>query len=403
MIRNLLATTALATLIASGAYAQDTTAPAQPEVAPVEQNADQAATTETVDGHLATNIIGESVFNSTAEDAENIGEVKDIVLDAEGKVEFLVVGVGGFLGIGEKQVAVDFAQAEWAERDGDRWLVVPTTKEQLEAQAEFDPAPYEPEPAAVAVDTTAPAGTMAPSATTAPADQTAEAPADTAAPATDQPAETAEAPADTAAPAADQSTEQTAEVEVVEPAAEPAEQTAEAPADTTAPAADQTTEQTAEVEVVEPAAEPADQTAQNTAPADPAAPAVTTTQDTTQTAAIDRSTLQEMPMDQILAEDLIGTTVYGANEETVGEIGDVVLSTEGEGQIDAVLVDVGGFLGIGEKQVAIGMDKLTFMQDENENRYLYTNFTKEQLEAQPAYDEATYAEKRDEQRLIVTE
>ena len=89
----------------------------------------------------------------------------------------LVVGVGGFLGLGEKQVAVEFAQAEWVERDGDRWLVVPTTKEQLEAQAEFDPAPYEPEPAAVAVDTTAPAGTTAPSGTMAPADQTAEAPA----------------------------------------------------------------------------------------------------------------------------------------------------------------------------------------------------------------------------------
>jgi hypothetical protein len=41
------------------------------------------------------------------------------------------------------------------------------------------------------------------------------------------------------------------------------------------------------------------------------------------------------------------------------------------------------------------------MADKDGNKYLYTNFTKEQLDAQPAYDESTYAENRDEQRLIV--
>jgi hypothetical protein len=41
------------------------------------------------------------------------------------------------------------------------------------------------------------------------------------------------------------------------------------------------------------------------------------------------------------------------------------------------------------------------MTDKDGNKYLYTKFTKEQLEAQPAYDKGTYTEKRDEQRLIV--
>ena len=41
------------------------------------------------------------------------------------------------------------------------------------------------------------------------------------------------------------------------------------------------------------------------------------------------------------------------------------------------------------------------MTDKNGNRYLYTNFTKSQLEAQTAYDNVTYAQNRDKQRIIV--
>ena len=119
----------------------------------------------------------------------------------------------------------------------------------------------------------------------------------------------------------------------------------------------------------------------------------------TTTAAIDKSTLTEIPAGELKAEELIGTTVYGANDENIGEISDIVLSQDGK--VDAVVIDVGGFLGMGEKPVAVGFDKLAFMADKDGKKYLYTTFTKEQLEAQPAYDEGTYAEKRDEQRLIV--
>ncbi|TIU26898.1 MAG: PRC-barrel domain containing protein, partial [Mesorhizobium sp.] len=55
----------------------------------------------------------------------------------------------------------------------------------------------------------------------------------------------------------------------------------------------------------------------------------------------------------------------------------------------------------GEKKVAVGMENLKFMNDKNGNRYLYTNFTKDQLEAQTAYDKGTYAQNRDKQRIIV--
>ena len=91
----------------------------------------------------------------------------------------------------------------------------------------------------------------------------------------------------------------------------------------------------------------------------------------TTTAAIDKSTLTEMPAGELKAEDLIGTTVYGANDENIGEISDIVLSQDGK--VDAIIIDVGGFLGMGEKPVAIGFDKLAFMTDKDGNKYLYTH------------------------------
>ena len=321
MIRNLLATTALATLVSMGAYAQEATtpAPAPADPAPMVQEAPAAAPVARADGHLASNIIGETVYNGTGDDAENIGEVNDIVIGKDGNIEAVVVGVGGFLGIGEKNVAVEYAELDWAEKDGDRWLVTPMTKEQLEGQVAFEPSAYDPEPATVA--------------------------------ATDP----AMAPADPAAPA--------------DPSV------AAAPADPAAPAADET--------------------AQANPPADPAAPAVTGET----TAAIDKSTLTELPATDIRAEDMIGTTVYGAGDVNVGEIGDVAMSTDGK--VDAYIIDVGGFLGVGEKEVAVGVDNLAFMTDKDGNKYLYTSFSKEQLDAAAAYDKATYVEKRDDQRLMM--
>jgi hypothetical protein len=164
---------------------------------------------------------------------------------------------------------------------------------------------------------------------------------------------------------------------------------APAPAETTTPPADQSAQAPAETTTTptedKMAAAPADQ------------PAAT---DTTTTAAIDKSKLTEVPAADIRSEDLVGTTVYGMNDANVGEIGDVVLTQDGK--VDAVIIDVGGFLGIGEKEVAVGMDNLMFMKDPDGENYLYTTFTKEQLDAAAAYDKTTWAEKRDEQRVIMT-
>jgi putative membrane protein len=62
-----------------------------------------------------------------------IGDVKDLLLDKNGKVEAVIIGVGGFLGMGEKNVAVPFSSLKVAEKNGSRYLVIETTKEALQA------------------------------------------------------------------------------------------------------------------------------------------------------------------------------------------------------------------------------------------------------------------------------
>ena len=62
-----------------------------------------------------------------------IGDVNDLLLDNNGKIEAVIIGVGGLLGIGEKNVAVAFTSLKVAEKNGSRYLVVETTKEALQA------------------------------------------------------------------------------------------------------------------------------------------------------------------------------------------------------------------------------------------------------------------------------
>lgn len=154
MIRNLLATTAVATLVATGAFAQTQPAPAEPVAPATEQTAPATIPGE---GNLATNVIGEAVYNGAAEDAQNIGDVNDLVIGSDGKVTSVVIGVGGFLGVGEKSVEMPYDKIEWTERNGDRWIVVAATKEELDALPAFDRSPYDPAPAPDATGSTAPA------------------------------------------------------------------------------------------------------------------------------------------------------------------------------------------------------------------------------------------------------
>lgn len=63
---------------------------------------------------------------------ETIGEVRDVLIDRDGKIAALIIGVGGFLGLGEKNVAVPFDAVRRAEKDKNWHLLMNTTKDALE-------------------------------------------------------------------------------------------------------------------------------------------------------------------------------------------------------------------------------------------------------------------------------
>lgn len=82
----------------------------------------------------AEKMLGADVIGS---DGEDLGEVEDIILDTSGQATQLVIASGGFLGIGEKQVAIDFSSATWNEGEGQVQLSG-LTQDQIKEMTEFE-------------------------------------------------------------------------------------------------------------------------------------------------------------------------------------------------------------------------------------------------------------------------
>ena len=73
--------------------------------------ADSAASTHKEGQWRASKLVGVNVYN---EANEKIGDISDVILDKSGKVENVVLGVGGFLGMGEHYVAVAYDKLKWS-------------------------------------------------------------------------------------------------------------------------------------------------------------------------------------------------------------------------------------------------------------------------------------------------
>jgi sporulation protein YlmC with PRC-barrel domain len=232
----------------------------------------------------ATSMLGQAIYGP---DDESIGEVADIVLEEDGKTRAALIDVGGFLGVGEKTVAIPFAeiQASAGEEGMGERLVVTLTRDELEQL-----------------------------------------------------------------PAIEIPTEESAAIE------QPA---------TLAPAAP-------------------DQTAGAEAPTAPADEEIITGSVEEPTPVVYEAATQDLSANQ-----LIGSTVYGPDDATLGEVGDVIFDQAGI--IEGVEIDVGGFLGFGEKPVAVGFDALQIHADENGSLLVMVNATNEQLESAPTYEEAPEA------------
>ena len=86
---------------------------------------------------------------------------------------------------------------------------------------------------------------------------------------------------------------------------------------------------------------------------------------------------------EVLASKLIGSTVYGPGDENLGDINDLIIAKDGG--IHAVVIGVGGFLGIGEKSVAVAFNLIQPSTDADGNVKLVLQASKEELDAAPEY------------------
>jgi sporulation protein YlmC with PRC-barrel domain len=146
MKKSYLAGVSIAALVLAGAVnAQETTAPknsAPPAVSPTagsEVAASTAtgsnATAQSASDWRSSKVIGLNVYN--AKD-EKIGDINDLIIGSGGTITHAIVGVGGFLGIGEKNVAIPFASVKMSrDKNGKPTAMVDSTKDALQAAPAF--------------------------------------------------------------------------------------------------------------------------------------------------------------------------------------------------------------------------------------------------------------------------
>jgi hypothetical protein len=151
-----MAAAAVSALAWSPALAQTTSPSVAPSAAtPSTAPAGHATfvTRQNPDQWLASKFKGTDIVGANN---EKIGDVSDILFDKSGKVVAYVIGVGGFLGIGSKDVAIDPAsfQVLPGKDASDYKLQLSMTKEQLKAAAAFEP--YAPPRPAVSQNPTSP-------------------------------------------------------------------------------------------------------------------------------------------------------------------------------------------------------------------------------------------------------
>jgi hypothetical protein len=194
-LKTLTLSAATAALLATGAYAQDTTQPATPAAPPVatpdkpaankpmtdsesqmpNAAADKSApstgavtstktTTESIqftssagsDDLMASELIGTPVRN--AKD-DKLGDINDVIMGKDGKPTVAVLGVGGFLGIGEKNVGIPFDSLQFTTDNNKKIARLEVEKQALESAPAFV---YPEKPAATSTGMSSNTGTTRP-------------------------------------------------------------------------------------------------------------------------------------------------------------------------------------------------------------------------------------------------
>lgn len=316
-MKTLFGTTALVMALAAPVFAQtetvDANATAMQSASPYLPGIER--------GVRASDFIGKRVYVTEADmagladtavaqanaDWEDAGEISDIMISMAGDTEAVLVDFGGFLGIGEKTVAISMADLTMVPDSAspdDYFIVFQGSKAALEGAPAYDA-----EMVFTANETTNAEGGLS----------------------------------DTNAANTTAATDMTATTDTT------------AAMDSTA-----ATDTTATV-------------------ADPAAANDTTMAEGAMTDG------EMVDYGMMTDADLIGKRVYGPNDEDVGEISAVAIGDDNK--ITGAVVDVGGFLGMGEKPVALTSDMLRLVPNaDGDGTVFRVNATQEQLEALPNYE-----------------
>ena len=287
-MKNLMLSTTVLAALSSMAMAQDATFPGMFRAGADPQSLH------------ATQFIGMRIYASEADLAadeyagaqdgwNDIGEINDVILSRDGTIDSVLVDIGGFLGVGERQVAVGMEAIRFVGNaatsdDANDFFLVMTA-----AQADLEAAP----------DYMTDAAMMGTDGATAP--------------------------------------------------------------DNNVPAED--------VALV----------------TDEAATTDTMTADATAREPIVRDGYMIAEADYLTSDKLVGAGVYDANDDRIGDVGTLILSDDG--QVMQAIIDVGGFLGLGEKPVALMLDEVDILRNEGgDDVRVYLSMTKEQLEALPRFE-----------------
>ncbi len=272
-MKNLMLSTAVFVGLAGAAFAQDSATAFRAAADPMNVRASDFIGMRIYASEAA---IDATEYSGTQDGWDDIGEINDVVLSRDGKVDAVLVDIGGFLGIGERQVAVGMEAIKFvgdsatADKADDFFLVMSAKRADLEAAP---PYAMNSEPA---TDATAPAATEA------------------------------------------------------------------------GPATDAMTAGSARQPMV-------------------------------------RDGYVVADASFLTSEKLTGAKVYDGTDAAIGEVSNLVLSADG--QVTQVIVDVGGFLGMGEKPVALPLADIDILrQTDGDEVRVYLSQTKEQLEAMPNYE-----------------
>ena len=241
---------------------------------------------------------------------ENAGEISDLIISLNGDSEAVLVDFGGFLGIGEKTVAIsmnNLVMVPDSSSPDDYFLVFHGSKAELESAPEFNP------------------------------DMVFEA----------EPVDAAVAPADG--------------MMATDPALTPSAEGTNMATDGTAA------------------------TNETMATGDTMAADGTTAADGTMTDGTMANDDVVVDLSAMTETDLIGKRVVGINDEDVGEISAVAIGADG--RIEGAVVDVGGFLGIGEKRVSLGSETLGIVRNADGTvDHFRVTMTQDQLETLPTFE-----------------